>query len=482
MVQKENLYFKKLMESKSPVGEVVEVQKFMIRAKGLQPCTLHSLVMFEDGSKGFVNQIEEGLVSILHMGNKEIQVGSLVVLQHHQLLTKVGKDFIGRIISVNGQPLDGKGPIAASAARPIFNKAPDINQREALSDQLETGVIAIDSLFPIVKGQRMALIGDAKSGKSTLATQIAINQKNTDQILIYCLIAKRKIDIDTIVSRLSQNGGMDKVIIVVATMFDSLVLNYLAPYVACTIGEYLWHEENRNVVVVYDDLTAHAHTYREISLLSGVSPGRDAYPGDMFYSHSQLLERAGRLKDNSMALTAIPLVHAPVGDITAFLPTNIMSITDGQWILDMENFQNGIRPALSMGLSVTRAGGLGHSARQKKIAIQTLKILADYREAKEYAHFGNELSDQSKQALLLGDYIIDILNQSPSESYSVPEQELLLSTILSLSIQDKIDILKLKKEVRSYVDKIKNDQDFDALVDSIKQTYVISNSVQRGAK
>ena len=465
-------HFKKLLESGNPVGEVVAVNKFMVKVKGLQPCNVHSLVLFEDGSKGFVSEVDGNLTKIMHMGKKEVKVGTVAVIQHDQLLTKVGQDLIGRIVSVNAEPLDGKGPIAADSAWPIFNKATNIDARELLSDQLETGIMVVDSVFPIVKGQRMALLGDAKSGKSTFASQIAINQQKTDQIVVYCLIAKRKIDVDAIINRLNENGGIKNSIVIVSTIFDSLVLNYLAPYVACSMAEYLWLKKDKDVVIIYDDLTSHAHAYREISLLSGSSPGRDSYPGDMFYSHSRLLERAGRLNSNKKSLTSIPVAHVANGDITAYLPTNIMSITDGQWILDMDTFRNGFRPALNLGLSVTRAGGLGHNERQKKIAVDVLKILADYREAKEFSHFGSELSEVSRKALFLGDLILASFNQTPSISYSLLEQQLILTLIISLDLGDRLDIEELKNSIKESAKKYKVVSDFDKILAELKSKYV----------
>lgn len=469
-------HFQRLVEKGNQVGEVVGVNQFIVKVKGLHPANSHALVMFEDGSKGFINHVLEDHVLVLHLGTERLRVGMVAVVQHNKLVSKVGKDFVGRVVNVMGEPLDGKGPIAADDTWPVFNPAPPIFERELLDLQLETGVTSVDGLFPIVRGQRLAILGDNKTGKTALATQIAINQKNTDIITVYVLIGKRRSDIDELMTRLNDTDSLKNTIVIVSTLFESLIMTYLAPYVGCAMAEYLWQACEQETMIIYDDLTSHAQAYREVALLSNVSPGRDSYPGDMFYAHSSLLERAGKLKRSGKTLTCLPIVLTPNNDITAYLPTNIMSITDGQWIMDLQVFLSGNRPAVSTGLSVTRVGGVGQNKRQKSQTVAAMKALATYRQAEEYAHFGSELALSAHKDLARGKSILELFNQPPTVTYNFMEQQLMLDIVLNMDDTAGLDVKKMKEQVRELAPLVKSDEDFDRIRDQLQASSLMDKA------
>jgi len=469
--------FDQLVKKGNPVGEIIGLDNFLVKVRGLQPTNVHALVRFEDGSKGYVHHVYEDYVVVMKLGTTILHIGMVCVIQHEQLLTKVGKKYIGRAINIFGEPIDGKGDIEPDAVWDVFHDAPMLYERELVDTQLETGITVLDINYSIVRGQRMAILGDGKSGKTALTTQIAINQKNTDITVIYVLIAKRQRDVAQLVDRLEKNGALDKAIIIVTNMFESLVATYLAPYIGAAHGEYFWQQLNMDTLIIYDDLTSHAQAYREIALLAGVSPGRDSYPGDMFYTHSSLVERAGKLARNHSAQTILPIIYAPAGDITAYLPTNVMSMTDGQWILDMKIFKDTMRPAVSTGLSVTRVGGVGQNKRQKALAAMLNKTLAGYRQADEYAHFGTELSPDAQADYDRGKMLFKLMNQDIGEGYNVMEQQLLLDIVLNTGLGDKVDIPQLKQLVKEAAARIVENGDqsnFDAIRDEIKAKVFIA--------
>jgi F-type H+/Na+-transporting ATPase subunit alpha len=427
---------------------------------------MNALVLFENGERGIVNQVGEEIVLIMNLESENTKLGSLVVLHDNVFTTPVGEGFIGRVINPLGQALDGKGNITAAETRQVYAQAPGIMDRQLLSDRLPSGVTVVDMLFPVVLGQRIAVLGDTKAGKTSFLLQLGINQTNTDRIVIYVLIGKRRVEIDQLLSALTESGAINNSIVIVANVFDSLAQSYLAPYIGCALGEHFWHQ-GRDVVVIYDDLSAHAKVYREVALLSGGNPGRDSYPGDMFFAHSSLLERAGRLASNGKTFTALPVVITPGDDVTAFLPTSIMSITDGQIIFDMESFRQNIRPAVNAGLSVSRVGGRCQTSRQKQLSGALFKKLADYRQAAEFAHFGSDLAPETKQALLLGELIIDAMRQTPAELFSITEQELVLETILASAGQKKLNVGLLKMKAKEVAPNITTEDAIDPAVQQL---------------
>ena len=466
----DNNLFQKLVASGNSTGEIVGVDRFLVTVKGLDGIAANALVLFENGQQGMVREISTDHVLILNLESESAQLGSLVVLQNNVLTTGVGDGLIGRVVNPLGQPLDGKGAVRFEENWPVFNKAPGIMDRALLNDQLASGVTIVDMMFPVVLGQRIAVLGDTKSGKTAFLTQLGINQVGTDRIVVYVLIGKRRLEIDSLLLRLNETGAINNSIVVVANIFDSLAQSYLAPYVGCSIAEYLWYH-GRDVVVIYDDLSSHAKVYREVSLLSSANPGRDSYPGDMFYAHSSLLERAGKLAANGKTLTALPTVVTPGDDITAYLPTSIMSITDGQIIFDLATFRQNIKPAVNAGLSVSRVGGRAQNARQKKLSGSLFKSMATYRQAAEFSHFGADMAPETLQALTLGQQINEAFRQTPGELFTLTEQELILSTVLEAAGQRKLNIGLLKMKVHEMAPNLQKDEDIDG---AIKQLLEIS--------
>jgi F-type H+/Na+-transporting ATPase subunit alpha len=477
--------FEKLVNAGNPVGEIIGIDSFMVNVRGLQPTNVHATVRFDDDTRGYVHEVFEDHVMVMKLDPSPLHIGGVCVIEKRDIMTPVGKNFIGRVINVFGEPIDGKGPITPDQEWDVFHNAPALYERELLDTPVETGVTILDLEYSLARGQRMAMLGDSKVGKTALASQVAINQKNTDITVVYVLIAKRQRDVAELVNNLEKNDALKKAIVIVTNSFESLILTYLVPYVGAAHGEYFWHQCNMDTLMIYDDLTAHAQAYREISLIAGVSPGRDSYPGDMFYTHSSLLERGGKTESNHASQTLIPIVYAPGGDITAYLPTNIMSITDGQWILDGKIFKDTMRPAVSTGLSVTRVGGVGQNKRQKGLADQLNRTLSGYRIAEEYAHFGTELSPQSQADYDKGKVLFKLMNQSIGEIYSFAEQQFLMSIVLESAPEEIINVDKLKTKVREYAAKLQEDKDmngnFDELAAALKAEVMTIDEVKKAA-
>lgn len=459
----DNSIFQKLVEADNLTGEVVAVNRFIVEVKGLEGVQIGAQVLFQDGQRGMVREAHGNRVILYNIDSEDIAIGSLVVVQQNQLQVPVGAELVGRVLNPMGTPLDGKGAIKSTKTSGIFTPAPGIMDRKMLDEQLASGVTAVDSFFPIVLGQRIAILGDSKSGKSTFLSQLSANQQGTDRLVVYVLIGKRKVDVEHLISELNESGAINNTIIIHADIFDSLTQSYIAPYAACAMAEELWYNENRDVIIIYDDLSSHAEAYRQLSLLQEVDPGRDSYPGDIFYTHSSLLERAGKLLDNEKTLTSLPVVLTPNDDITAYLPTNIMSITDGQIIFDLGFFRKGVRPAVNAGLSVSRVGGQAQTKRQKQLSTALFKSLAKYHQAEEFSHFSSQLSKETRLDLARGKHLYMALMQPPEELMSLVEQQLMLETIM-LSPDDRpIDVAALKKAVKERSKEVKAEEDYDRI-------------------
>lgn len=459
----DNQQFQTLVQAGNSTGEVASVNRFIVDVKGLDGVRVGAQVLFEDGQRGYVREAYTGRAVLYNIDSETLQIGTTAVIEHDSIQVPVGNELIGRILDPMGRPLDGKPAPATTQTSGIFTPAPGIMDRVMLDEQLASGVPAVDSFFPIVLGQRIAILGDSKSGKSTFLGQLSAQQHGTDRIIVYVLIGKRKVDIERLLRELNDSGAMEHTIVVLANIFDSLTQSYLAPYAACAMAEHLWYNENRDCIIIYDDLSSHAESYRQLSLLQEVDPGRDSYPGDIFYTHSSLLERAGKLETNNKTLTALPVVLTPNDDITAYLSTNIMSITDGQIVFDLGYFRKGIRPAVNAGLSVSRVGGQAQTKRQKQLSTALFKALAHYHQAEEFSHFSSQLSDETRRDLARGRHLYMALQQPPEELFSLVQQQLMLETIMKSEDDRAIDVTALKKAIRERTSVIESDEEFDRI-------------------
>jgi len=457
----DNSQFQKLVEADNLTGEVTAVNRFIVEVKGLEGVRVGAQILFENGQRGMVREAYGDRVVLYNIDTEELPIGVLAVVENDILSVPVGEGLVGRVVNPMGQPLDGKGAIKATKKSGIFTPAPGIMDRKMLDEQLASGVTAVDSFFPIVLGQRIAILGDSKSGKSTFLSQLSANQEGTDRIVVYVLIGKRKVDVERLLRTLNESGAMEHTIVVLADIFDSLTQSYLAPYAACAMAEELWYNQNKDVIIIYDDLSSHAESYRQLSLLQEVDPGRDSYPGDIFYTHSSLLERAGKLLTNEKTLTSLPVVLTPNDDITAYLSTNIMSITDGQIIFDLGYFRKGIRPAVNAGLSVSRVGGQAQTKRQKQLSTALFKALAKYKQAEEFSHFSSQLSAETRLDLQRGKHLYQALGQKPEELFSLVEQQLMLETIMLPTDDQQIDIPALRQAVKDEAKNVKSEEDYD---------------------
>ena len=394
-------------------GKVILVGDGIARVYGIRNCMANELLEFEDGSFGVAQNLEEETVSVAVLSNKTtIREGSTVKRTNQVLSVPVGEQLLGRVVNALGEPIDGKGPIEYSATRPIESEAPGIIERQSVSVPLQTGIKAIDSMIPIGRGQRELIIGDRQTGKTEIAIDTIINQKHSDVICIYVAIGQKSTSVAQLASELARNGAMEYTIIVSATAAESAPLQYIAPYSGCAMAEY-FREQGKDVLIVYDDLSKHAVAYRALSLLIRRPPGREAYPGDVFYLHSRLLERAACVAPEygGGSITALPIIETQAGDVSAYIPTNVISITDGQIFLETELFHSGIMPAINPGISVSRVGGSAQLKAMKKVAGELKLLYSQYRELQSFAQFGSDLDADTKRRLALGERIVEVLKQ-----------------------------------------------------------------------
>ena len=422
-------------------GTILMVGDGIARASGLVNCMAGELLEFEDGSYGMAQNLEENSVSIVIFGSDEnIGEGQTVKRTGKVVSVPVGDALIGRVVNALGQPIDGAGPVDTKEFRPVESKAPGICERRSVHQPLQTGIKAIDSMIPIGRGQRELIIGDRQTGKTTIATDTIINQKGKDVICIYVAIGQKRSTVASLVENLTRNGAMDYTIVVAATASESSPLQYIAPYSGCAMGEYFMNK-GKDVLIIYDDLSKHAVAYRALSLLIRRPPGREAYPGDVFYLHSRLLERAAKLDDEhgGGSLTALPIIETQAGDVSAYIPTNVISITDGQIFLETELFHSGIMPAVNPGISVSRVGGDAQIHVLSPVP-GTLKLFdTQYRELQSFAQFGSDLDADTKARLEQGARIVEVLKQSQNAPVPVEKQVAILYAVTK-GILEKVKV------------------------------------------
>ncbi|MDD7338696.1 MAG: F0F1 ATP synthase subunit alpha [Ruminococcus sp.] len=450
-------------------GTIILVGDGIAKAHGLENCMSNELLEFENGEYGMALNLEENVVSIVMLSNtSDIKEGSVVKRTGEVVSVPVGEKMIGRVVNALGQPIDGKGPIDYKEVRPIESEAPGIIKRKSVSVPLQTGIKAIDSMIPIGRGQRELIIGDRQTGKTSIAVDTIINQKKENVICIYVAIGQKNSTVAQLADTLSKAGAMDYTVIVSATASELAPLQYIAPYSGCAIGEYFM-AQGKDVLIVYDDLSKHAVAYRALSLLIRRPPGREAYPGDVFYLHSRLLERAARVSEEygGGSITALPIIETQAGDVSAYIPTNVISITDGQIFLESELFHSGIMPAVNPGISVSRVGGNAQIKAMKKVAGSLKLLYSQYRELQSFAQFGSDLDADTKERLALGERIVEILKQDKNSPMPVELQVAVIFATVNgyLKNVEVRDVKRYEKELCVF---LKNK--YDDLLSDIKTT------------
>ena len=429
----------------SDFGTVIQVGDGIARVYGLENCMSGELLEFPGNTYGMVMNLEEDNVGVVIMGSdREIKEGDIVKPTGKVAEVPVGDAMMGRVVNALGQPIDGKGPIVSSESRPIEYPAPGVLQRKSVNQPLQTGIKAIDSMIPIGRGQRELIIGDRQTGKTAIAIDTILNQKGEDVICIYVAIGQKKSTVAQLVQNLEDKGAMDYTIVVSATASDVAPLQYIAPYAGCAIGEYFMYQ-GKDVLIVYDDLSKHAVAYRAMSLLLRRPPGREAYPGDVFYLHSRLLERAAKLSDElgGGSITALPIIETQAGDVSAYIPTNVISITDGQIYLETELFFTGQRPAVNAGISVSRVGGNAQIKAMKKVASSVKLELAQYRELASFSQFGSDVDADTKARLDHGQVLMEILKQPQYQPIPVEKQVMIIYAAVN-HVLDDIEVEQVK--------------------------------------